>query len=74
MRLRISFLFLLVSWLWVPSIAQDHSAHSQSKPATLMSGVGTLHHPVSTSNPEAQKFFDQGLCLIYDFNHDEAAR
>jgi tetratricopeptide (TPR) repeat protein len=36
--------------------------------------VGNIHHPVSTSNPDAQKFFDQGLCLIYDFNHDEAAR
>jgi tetratricopeptide (TPR) repeat protein len=72
MRLRISF--LLAGLLCVPSIAQEHSAHSQSKPATLMAGVGTLHHPVSTSNPEAQKFFDQGLCLIYDFNHDEAAR
>ena len=39
-----------------------------------MSGLGNAHHPVSTSNPEAQKFFDQGLRLIYDFNHDEAAR
>jgi tetratricopeptide (TPR) repeat protein len=72
MRLRVSALFVLL--LCIPSIAQDHSAHSQSKPATLMTGVGNLHHPVSTSNPEAQKFFDQGLCLIYDFNHDEAAR
>jgi tetratricopeptide (TPR) repeat protein len=72
MRLRVSFLLAL--FLCVPSIAQDHSAHTQSKPATLMSGVGNVHHPVSTSNPEAQKFFDQGLCLIYDFNHDEAAR
>jgi len=33
-----------------------------------------VHHPVSARNPEAQKFFDQGLCFIYDFNHDEAAR
>ncbi|HSZ02162.1 MAG TPA: hypothetical protein VK788_21875 [Terriglobales bacterium] len=72
MRLRVSALFGLL--LCVPSIAQDHSAHTQSKPATLMSGVGNVHHPVSASNPEAQKFFDQGLCLIYDFNHDEAAR
>ena len=24
--------------------------------------------------PEAQKFFDQGLILVYGFNHDEAAR
>jgi tetratricopeptide (TPR) repeat protein len=72
MRFRISV--LLVLWLCLPSIAQDHSAHGQPKPATLMSGVGNLHHPVSTSNPEAQKFFDQGLRLIYAFNHDEAAR
>jgi tetratricopeptide (TPR) repeat protein len=72
MRLRVSALFGLL--LCVPSIAQDHSAHTQSKPATVMSGVGNVHHPVSASNPEAQKFFDQGLCLIYDFNHDEAAR
>jgi tetratricopeptide (TPR) repeat protein len=72
MRLRVSALFALL--LCMPSTAQDHSVHSQSKPATLMTGVGNLHHPVSISNPEAQKFFDQGLCLIYDFNHDEAAR
>jgi hypothetical protein len=58
----------------VPAITQDHPAHSQAKPATLMSGLGTLPHPVSTSNPEAQEFFDQGLRLIYAFNHDEAAR
>src|SRR6476646_4814316 len=55
------------------AVAQ-HPAHNQSQPATLMTGLGDLHHPVSTRNPEAQKFFDQGLCLIYDFNHDEAAR
>ena len=72
MRLRVSALCGLL--LCVPSIAQDHSAHGQSKPATLMTGVGNARHPVSTSNPEAQEFFDQGLRLIYDFNHDEAAR
>jgi tetratricopeptide (TPR) repeat protein len=72
MRFRISVLLALS--LCLPSVAQDHSAHSQSKPATLMTGVGNVHHPVSTSNPEAQEFFDQGLRLIYAFNHDEAAR
>src|SRR5438270_7737329 len=40
----------------------------------MVSGLGDLHHPVSTSNAEAQKFFDQGLRFIYAFNHDEAAR
>jgi tetratricopeptide (TPR) repeat protein len=72
MRFRISV--LLVLWSCLPLIAQDHSAHAQRKPATLMAGLGNAHHPVSTGNPEAQKFFDQGLRLIYDFNHDEAAR
>jgi len=44
------------------------------KPATLMSGLGSLHHPVTTGNDEAQRYFDQGLSLIYAFNHEEAVR
>jgi tetratricopeptide (TPR) repeat protein len=72
--MRLSISVLLALWLCLPSIAQDHSAHNKAKPATLMPGVGNVHHPVSTSNPEAQIFFDQGLRLIYAFNHDEAAR
>ena len=72
MKSCLSVLFTL--WLCIAGTAQDHSAHSQAKPATLMSGLGDLHHPVSTSNPQAQQFFDQGLRLIYAFNHDEAAR
>jgi len=51
-----------------------HAAHMQTHPATLVVGLGDLHHPVSTHNPEAQQFFDQGLRFIYCFNHDEAAR
>jgi len=62
---------LVVFSVCVAAVAQ-HEMHSGSKPATLMSGLGDLHHPVSTSNPQAQQFFDQGLRLIYAFNHDEA--
>src|SRR5439155_12899352 len=56
--------------------AQDHAKHAQTQThsATLVTGLGDLHHPVSTKNPQAQQFFDQGLLLIYAFNHDEAAR
>jgi tetratricopeptide (TPR) repeat protein len=56
--------------------AQDQTSHhpAPAKSVTLMQGLGDLHHPVSTKNPEAQQFFDQGLRLIYAFNHDEAAR
>jgi len=54
--------------------SQPHASRTAPKPATLMTGLGNLHHPVSTSNTQAQQFFDQGLRLIFAFNHDEAAR
>src|SRR5215475_11479402 len=65
---------LLTFSLCFSTMAQEHAAHMAAKPATLMSGISDLHHPVTTSNPEAQQFFDQGLRLIYAFNHDEASR
>ncbi|MCC6420649.1 MAG: hypothetical protein IT429_20620, partial [Gemmataceae bacterium] len=61
--------------LLLPALAlADHQPAKGGKPATLLPGLGRHHHPVSTSNKEAQKFFDQGLTLLYAFNHDEAAR
>src|SRR5437667_6089149 len=66
---------LLVSSLCGVAAAQEHhTSQARPKPAVLMSGLGNLHHPVSTGNAQAQQFFDQGLRLIYAFNHDEAAR
>jgi tetratricopeptide (TPR) repeat protein len=59
--------------LTIVAAAQDH-AMGTMKPVTMMTGLGDLHHPVSTKNAQAQEFFDQGLRLIYAFNHDEAAR
>jgi len=60
--------------LCVGAMAQDHASHMQTRPITLVTGLGDLHHPVSTHNQQAQQFFDQGLRFIYAFNHDEAAR
>jgi tetratricopeptide (TPR) repeat protein len=51
-----------------------HTETAAAGPAPLLSGLGHMHHAVTTSNPEAQRYFDQGLTLIYAFNHDEAAR
>src|SRR5690606_23472749 len=50
----------------------EHSA--DAKPAELLEGLGNHVHPISTKSELAQKFFNQGLALIYGFNHDEAAR
>src|SRR6202049_3684812 len=63
----------IVISLTIIASAQDHATET-AKPVTMMTGLGDLHHPVSTKNAGAQKFFDQGLRLIYAFNHAEAAR
>ena len=52
------------------AVAQDHFAHQQAKPATLMSGYGDLLHPVSTK-PASPAVFDQ-VRQIFAFNYDEA--
>src|SRR6187549_2742910 len=43
-----------------------------AKPAKIVDGLGTMNHPVSTANVEAQKFFNQGMAYLYGFNHAEA--
>ncbi len=45
-----------------------------AKGAQLFEGLGNFHRPITTSSPEAQKYFDQGMRLMYAFNHDEATR
>ena len=60
--------------LCLGAAAQEHASHAQSHAVVLVTGLGDLHHPVSTKNPQAQQFFDEGLRFIYAFNHDEAAR
>jgi tetratricopeptide (TPR) repeat protein len=60
--------------LCMGAMAQNHASHMQTRPITLVTGLGDIHHPVSTHNAQAQQFFDQGLRFIYAFNHDEAGR
>src|SRR3954467_13748712 len=56
----------------------QHAAAAATKSApsasALLPGMGNAHHAVSTSNPMAQKYFDEGLNLIYAFNHAEAEK
>lgn len=66
--------FLCGLLLCLRMAAQDHAAHMQGRPVTMVKGLGNLHHPVSTHSRQAQQFFDQGLRFIYAFNHNEAAR
>lgn len=53
------------------SAAALHAQPSAPDSVPLFDNLGTLHHPI-TASPEAQRYFDQGLRLMYGFNHEEA--
>jgi tetratricopeptide (TPR) repeat protein len=46
----------------------------QTDVPTLFDNLGSLHHPITTTSEQAQRYFDQGLRLVYAFNHEEAIR
>jgi tetratricopeptide (TPR) repeat protein len=52
------------------------SAHgAESLPAVpRFDGLGRHHHPITTKWQLAQRYFDQGLTLCFNFNHAEAIR
>lgn len=53
------------------ALAYDWSDTTQVTPR-ILPGLGNLHYPVSTTSLKAQEFFEQGLRLVYGFNHWEA--
>ena len=55
-------------------LAGVSSCLARSDSVVLIPGLGPLHHTISTKSPEAQQFFDQGLTLVFAFNHEEAVR
>ncbi len=50
------------------------SGTAPSLPAHLMTGQGVVHMQITTSNPEAQKFFDQGVAQMHSFWAVESER
>ena len=51
------------------------SAPEPTAPNTpLYDNLGSLQHDITTSSPEAQRYFNQGFTLSYAFNHAEAIR
>jgi hypothetical protein len=57
-----------------------HSSHGEAfdvgpreKP-WVIEGIGVAHFPITTSNPEVQKWFDQGNALLHSFWDYEAER
>lgn len=48
-------------------VSGAHASH-----ARVSDGMGAIHHPIATANQDVQKFFDQGLAMVYAFNFGEA--
>ncbi len=66
-----------------PTVTTPSAQMSMHAPATLaewahgaqlFDGLGDFHRAISTTLPEAQRYFDQGMRLMWAFNHDEATR
>lgn len=56
-------------------LALSHTAAAAAADTVpLFTNLGTLHHPITTTSEHAQQYFDQGLRLVYAFNHEEAIR
>jgi tetratricopeptide (TPR) repeat protein len=75
---RIALYAGLVTVPWqAPLVLAQHEGHTPALPAAATEpypGLGNHHFPISTTSAEAQSYFDQGIGLLYGFNHDEAAR
>ena len=66
---------IFLGLLAVAAFAQHHEVKPPAeKPVALYKGLGNWRHPIATRNPEAQKFFDQGLSLLFGFNRYESLR
>jgi len=71
MRSIVKGLFVLM----LATLVTAQDKNQKAKPLDLsITAVGRQHHPIHTKSKEAQEFFDQGITLIYGFNHEEAAR
>src|SRR5579885_3661718 len=66
---------VVLCFLLIPcTVAAQKPPVSASSPGLSLTAVGRQHHPIRTSSSEAQAYFDQGMTLVYGFNHEEAVR
>lgn len=70
-------IFLLL-WAWgfcvMSIVGMPNILQAKEEAVWLHEGLGRHHFRISTDIPMAQRYFDQGMILMYGFNHAEAAR
>lgn len=71
---RKPFSFGVITTIIVTLTMAASAGSSDQQEVPFFEGLGDCHRKVTTTSPEAQRFFDQGLAFLYAFNHDEAVR
>ncbi len=73
-------------WIGLPALAllvaacatqpQDgaHAPHAANTRPVLYDSLGSYSYRITTASTDAQRWFDQGLRLVYAFNHHEAQK
>ena len=73
----------LLGFVALAGCADDVDSQSSTAPAQslaqragapLFEGMGDYHMPITTADPDAQRYFDQGMVLAFGFNHAESIR
>jgi len=84
MRLRVALAIVAVSISCSrpapappPANQSAHDAHPAAPAAAaprtaLLGNLGSYHREIKTTSADAQKHFDEGLNLLYGFNHEES--
>ncbi|HKV80244.1 MAG TPA: hypothetical protein VJP02_19000 [Candidatus Sulfotelmatobacter sp.] len=69
---QMSVAVVLLGVLGVNSVSERGYAAAAGEHAVLVDDIGTYGRKISTKSPVAQKFFDQGLRLVYGYYFPEA--
>src|SRR5271165_1263803 len=57
-----------------PPMPAAYAGEADKPGAPVFKGLSDHKHRISTRNPKTQMFFDQGVNLMFGFNHAEAIR
>ena len=72
----LSIVWVVFLYTTALAAAQPHAIldTTASSSVPLSDTLGTYHHPITTLSALAQRYFDQGLRLLYGFDYAEAIR
>ncbi len=71
---RAAFVSILLAAALAQACAPSAPPEVADEGPVLLDELGAHRHPITTSSPKAQAYFDQGLALTYGFNHEAAVR